>query len=191
MNDGAVRSMREVAAPEQRDRVIRLRKADLIGGLVAEGGLDEAGQAGFRQLARRLGAVFHYQYFEELDRLREVYFHFDPELDPQACGPAPDLEAAYRSLVEEFVRVLTEANFVEITHDEIMRAFTEHARVRVKIKAPVEDYRCVRMFRRGHHKETIDIPAWLKTIRCGTAPLWNSRTLKWSPIKVGESASVS
>jgi len=161
VNDGAVRSVREATAPELRDRVIRLRKADLIGGLVAEGGLDAAGQAGFRQLARRLGAVFHYQYFEELDRLREVYFHFDPEIDPQACGPAPDLEAAYRSLSEEFVRVLTEANFVEITHDEIMRAFTEHARVRVKIKAPVEDYRDVRMFRRGHHTETIDVPVWL------------------------------
>jgi hypothetical protein len=161
VNDGAVRSVREATAPELRDRVIRLRKADLIGGLVAEGGLDAAGQAGFRQLARRLGAVFHYQYFEELDRLREVYFHFDPEIDPQACGAAPDLEAAYRSLSEEFVRVLTEANFVEITHDEIMRAFTEHARVRVKIKAPVEDYRDVRMIRRGHHTETIDVPVWL------------------------------
>jgi hypothetical protein len=32
--------------------------------------------------------------------------------------------------------------------------------VRVKIKAPVEDYRDVRMFRRGHHTETIDVPSW-------------------------------
>jgi hypothetical protein len=189
------------AAPEQRDRFIPLRKSDLIDGLVAEGPLDEAGQAQFRQLARMLGAIFHYQYFEELDRLREAYFHFDPEVDPLkhvpakwnpvrrqghastveptaspvdigsrsepistgnavACGPSPDLEAAYRSLSEEFVRVLTDANFVEIAHDEITRAFAERARVRVKIKAPVEDYRDVRMYRRGHHTETIEIPAW-------------------------------
>ena len=32
--------------------------------------------------------------------------------------------------------------------------------MRVKIKAPVEDYRDVRMFRRGHHTETIEIPVW-------------------------------
>ena len=161
MNEGAVRSMRDATAPEQRDRVIRVRKTDLIDGLVAEGRLDAAGQAAFRRLARGLGAVFHYQYFEELDRLREVYFHFDPELDPAGSGPAPDLDAAYRSLSDEIVRVLTEANFVEIAHDEIMRAFTEHARVRVKIKVSVEDYRDVRMFRRGHHTETIDVPIWL------------------------------
>jgi hypothetical protein len=161
VNAGAVRSMDEVPAPEQRDRVIRLRKTDLIDGLIAEGRLDATGQAAFRRLARGLGAVFHYQYFEELDRLREVYFHFDPEIDPDACGPAPDLDTAYRSLSDEIVRVLTEANFVEIAHDEIMRAFTEHARVRVKIKVSVEDYRDVRMFRRGHHTESIDVPVWL------------------------------
>ena len=149
-----------MAAPEQRDRVIPRRKSDIIERLVAEGGLDETGQARLRQLARMLGAIFHYQYFEELDRLREAYFHFDPEVDPRACGEGKDLQAAYRSLSEEFVRILANANFIEITHDEITRAFAERALVRVKIKAPVEDYRDVRMFRRGHHSETIDIPVW-------------------------------
>jgi len=105
-----------------------------------------------------LAAIFHYRYFEELDRLREAYFHFDPELDPKhAVG---DLDAAYRSLRDEFVRVVAEANFVEIPHDEIIRAFAQHALVRVKIKVPIQDYRDVRMFRRGHHKETIEIPSW-------------------------------
>jgi hypothetical protein len=160
----------EAAAPVQRDRFIPLRKSDIVDGLIAEGRLDEAGQARLRQLARMLGAIFHYQYFEELDRLREVYFYFDPELDPKAygpkacgpkaCGPTKNLEAAYQVLSEEFARVLKDANFIEIPHDEITRAFAERARVRVKIKAPVEDYRCVRMFRRGHHTETIEIPVW-------------------------------
>ena len=127
-------------------------------------------------MARRLGAIFHYQYFEELDRLREVYFHFDPEIDPQACGPATDLEAAYRSLSEEFVRVLTEANFVEITHDEITRAFAERARVRVKIKAPVEDYRDVRMFRRGHHTETIEVPGLVRPAPASARCRWSTTT---------------
>ena len=151
---------RGTAARDQRDRVIPLRKSDVIDGLIAEGRLDEADQARFRQLARMLGAILHYEYLEELDRLRETYFYFDPEIDPHEFGSAKDLSAAYRELSDEFVRVLTEANFIEISHEEITQAFAERARVRVKIKAPVEDYRDVRMFRRGHHTETIEVPAW-------------------------------
>ena len=151
---------RETAARDQRDRVIPLRKSDVIDGLIAEGRLDEADQARFRQLARMLGAILHYEYLGELDRLRETYFYFDPEIDPHEFGSAKNLSAAYRELSDEFVRVLTEANFIEISHEEITQAFAEGARVRVKIKAPVEDYRDVRMFRRGHHTETIEVPAW-------------------------------
>ena len=39
-----------------------------------------------------LGAILHYEYFEELDRLRETYFYFDPEVDPHEFGSAKDLE---------------------------------------------------------------------------------------------------
>jgi hypothetical protein len=151
---------RETAAREQRDRVIPLRKSDVIDGLIAEGRLDEADQTRFRQLARMLGAILHYEYLEELDRLRETYFYFDPEIDPHEFGSAKDLNAAYQELSNEFVRVLTDANFIEVSHEEITKAFAEGARVRVKIKAPVEDYRDVRMFRRGSHMETIKVPAW-------------------------------
>jgi Protein of unknown function (DUF3754) len=158
--DAPAEAGREIAARQQRDRVIPLRKSDVIDGLIAEGRLDEADQTRFRQLARMLGAILHYEYLEELDRLRETYFYFDPEIDPHEFGSAKDLSAAYQELSDEFVRVLTDANFIEVSHEEITKAFGERARVRVKIKAPIEDYRDVRMFRRGSHMETIEIPAW-------------------------------
>ena len=158
--DAPVEAGPVVAPRQQRDRVIPLRKSDIIDGLVAEGRLDEADQEKFTQLARMLGAILHYEYSAELDQLRETYFYFDPEVDPREFGLAKDLSEPYRQLSDEFVRVLTDANFVEVSHEDITKAFAERARVRVKIKAPIEDYRDVRMFRRGSHMETIDIPAW-------------------------------
>jgi len=151
--------------PEQRDRFIPQRKSDVMAGLVASGtlaGNQEASlqETSLRRFARVLGAIIHHQHFEELDRLREAYFYFDPEIGAEARRPAQDLEKAYRALSSEFVRVLTEANFVEIPREVISRAFGEHALVRVKIKAPVDDYRDVRMFRRGVRKEMIEVPAW-------------------------------
>ena len=94
-----------VVAPRQRrDRVIPLRKSDIIDGLAAEGRLDEADQENFTQLARMLGAILHHEYAAELDRLRETYFYFDPEIDPREFGFAKDLSEPYRQLSEEFVR---------------------------------------------------------------------------------------
>jgi hypothetical protein len=150
----------ETAMPEQRDRFIPLRKSDVVTGLVANGILAGDQETNFRRFARMLGAIIHHQHFEELDRLREAYFYFDPEVGAEACRPARDLEQAYGSLSDEFVRVLSEANFVEIPREVISQAFGEHALVRVKIKALVEEYRSVRMFRRGVRKEMIEIPFW-------------------------------
>ncbi|MBV9563015.1 MAG: DUF3754 domain-containing protein [Bradyrhizobium sp.] len=147
-----------VAAPGQRERFIPVRKSDLVEALVARRGLASEEEAGLRRLAHALGAIFHQRYFDELDRLREAYFYFDPEVGPEARRAAADLEGAYGMLRDEFVRVLNEANFVEIPHQEIVRAFGEHALVRVKIKVPLEDYRDIRMFRRGDHKQTVDVP---------------------------------
>jgi hypothetical protein len=146
--------------PEQRDCFIPQRKSDVVAGLVASGNLPGDQEASLRRFACVLGAIIHHRHFEELDRLREAYFYFDPEIGADARRPARDLEKAYRTLSEEFVRVLTEANFVEIPREVISRAFGEHALVRVKIKASVEEYRNVRMFRRGVRKEIIEVPEW-------------------------------
>jgi hypothetical protein len=145
---------------EQRDRFIPQRKSDVLRGLVASGPLAGNQEADLLRFARVLGAIIHHQHFEELDRLRDGYFYFDPEVGAEARRPARDLEKAYRTLSDEFVRVLTEANFVEIPREVISRAFGEHALVRVKIKAPVEEYRNVRMFRRGIRKQMIEVPVW-------------------------------
>jgi Protein of unknown function (DUF3754) len=143
-----------------RDRFIPLRKSDILNGLIAGFVPDETAAGDLRQFAHMLGAILHHQYFDELDRLREAYFYFDPEVDSVAHRPVEQLDAAYRALSDEFVRILREANFVEITHDEIERAFAEHALVRVRIKAPITDYRDVRMFRRGQHQEKVEITSF-------------------------------
>src|SRR5437762_1865541 len=44
--------------------------------------------------------------------------------------------------------------------EEIERAHREHGIVRVNIKAPLEDYREIRFFRRGHHNETVEVSNW-------------------------------
>lgn len=149
---------KQTAATDRRDRFIPIRKSDVLDAVISHGGLEDGLAADLRQLAHMLGAILHHEYFDELDRLRDVYFDFDPEVPAGRHRSAQELDTAYCNLTDEFVRVLGEANFIEISHDEIERAFAEHALVRVKLRAPVSDFRAVRMFRRGTHQETIEVP---------------------------------
>jgi hypothetical protein len=153
---------RHADAAEDRDQFIAVRKTDMLDALLDHGLLaDDAQRDSFRQVCRRLAAIYHYEYFAELERLRDDYFYFNPELEPHARFDHAALERAYAELVDSLTAVLADANFVEISHAEIEEAHRRRSTMRVEIVAPLEDFREVRFFRRGHHQETIEIAGWL------------------------------
>jgi hypothetical protein len=140
-----------------RDQFIPVRKADLLDALVEHGPLRSGTERGeFRQICRVLAAIYHYQYFEQLERLRQDYFYFNPEIDPHARFDSAGLAAAYADLVDSFTAVLKRANFVEMSHAEIEEAHRQRKAMRVKVAVSLDDFREVRFFHRGHHHETIE-----------------------------------
>jgi Protein of unknown function (DUF3754) len=149
-------------AADDRDQFIAVRKTDMLDALLDHGQLaDDAQRDSFRRVCRRLAAIYHYEYFAELERLRDDYFYFNPELEPHARFDHAARERAYAELVDSFTAVLADANFVEISHAEIEEAHRRRSAMRVEIVAPLEDFREVRFFRRGHHQETIETAGWL------------------------------
>ncbi|MEA2988481.1 MAG: hypothetical protein QOG83_1192 [Alphaproteobacteria bacterium] len=148
-------------AAGDRDHFIPVRKIDILDALIEHGSLaSEAEREKFRQVCRLLGAIYHYEYFELLEKLRHAYFYFNPDFDGKARFDAAALERNYGELIESFVAVLKGANFVEVPQEEIERAHQESAAVRVALRTPVEDFREVRFFRRGHHTESFEIRRW-------------------------------
>ena len=145
----------------ERDHFIPARKIDVLNAVIADGALgSEPEREQFRQLCKLLGAIYHYQYFDQLERLRNDYFYFSPDTDGHARFDSATVERAYGDLIEALTKVLHGANFIEVQHEEIERAHREHGIVRVNIRAPLEDYREVRFFRRGHHNETVEVAKW-------------------------------
>src|SRR6185503_18268397 len=86
----------------ERDHFIPVRKIDVLNAVIEHGTLDsEPEREKFRQLGRLLGAIYHYRYFDQLERLRNDYFYFSPELDNEhARFDAATLERAYGELIE-------------------------------------------------------------------------------------------
>jgi hypothetical protein len=143
------------------DEFIPVRKTDILAALTAQGAFSsDAERDDFRQLCRLLGSIYHYEYFEKLERLRDDYYYFNPQIEPHAAITPAELQHAYDDLVASFTDVLKGANFVEIPHAEIEHAHRRRAVLPVEVRAQLDDYREVRFFRRGHHREGFEVPDW-------------------------------
>ena len=144
---------------ERRERFIPVRKGELVEALLAEPKLaDPAACAEFRQFCKLVGSIFHYEHFEELERLKDAYQHFSPHHAGNADAAS---EAAYSDLLATLRRVLTRANFVEVTDEEMARAAREQALFQVEVRAVTDDHRDVFFFRRGRHREHIERREWM------------------------------
>jgi hypothetical protein len=149
------------AADDDRGHFIPIRKTDVLDAMIEHGQLaSEAEREQFRQVCRLLAAIYHYEYFDRLEKLRDAYFYFSPELDLQTRFDRATINRAYDDLMASFADVLKGANFVEMTRDEIAASHGQREGARIAVEAPVQDFREVKFFRRGHHKETFDIPYW-------------------------------
>lgn len=145
---------------ELRDQSIPVGTPELIDALIAEGTLgSDADKARFRQFARVLALITHYEFFGDIERLRNAYRALDPDRAPGHIDPAV-YEKAYTDLREPLLVILHDAGFIEISHDEIARAHNERAEMPVEVRAALDEFREVRFFRRGAHRETLTVTDW-------------------------------
>jgi hypothetical protein len=144
----------------ERDRFIPVRKADVLDGLIGRGRLRDGEAEQFRRLARLLGAIYHYGYFDRLETLRNDYFYFNPDLPHDVAVDPAVLARAHDEMAATLVGVLREADFVEVAPDELARSHRERHMLKVEIAIPADDYREVRFFRRGHHRAKAEIAEW-------------------------------
>src|SRR6476646_5097601 len=151
-NDGASTSSREW------DKFIPVRKEDLFGALVKQGDFADTAECElFLRLARTLRTICHYEYSETLDRLRDDYYYFSPEVAGHAAADRAKSDSAYDDLIRSLDKVLKDANFEELPHKDVVDAHRRRT-VPVQVKAKHDDFREVRFYRRGRHVE--DVTEW-------------------------------
>jgi hypothetical protein len=70
-----------LASNREPDKFIPVRKEDLLGALVKQGEFADTAECDlFRRFARTLRNICHFEYSETLDRLRDDYYYFSPEI---------------------------------------------------------------------------------------------------------------
>jgi Protein of unknown function (DUF3754) len=146
---------------DARDRYLPVRKDDILSALAKQrASADPAGSEKFRRLCEMMAAIYHYEYFAVLERLRSDYYYFNPQVAQRAPADAAMRERSYGDLVQSLDRVLKVADFAELPHAEIGDAHDRRAVLRVAVNARLGDFREVRFYRRGHHKEYLQVGEW-------------------------------
>ena len=104
-----------------REHYIPLRKSDLIDMLCKDSKLDYREHQPFRQFCRLVAAVWHFEYLEKLDALKDSYAPFDPDSATRPLKPtAPeDRPAKMDKLFEQFVAMMERANFARMSRKDI------------------------------------------------------------------------
>src|SRR5712671_5038562 len=110
---------------DERDQFIPVRKADILHALIDDGRLPDGEAEKFRLLCRLLGAIYHYEYFDRLETLRNDYYYFNPDLPHDTPVAATVLAQAHDELVATLVGVLRSANFVEVAPEDVERSHRE------------------------------------------------------------------
>jgi Protein of unknown function (DUF3754) len=145
----------------ERHQFIPIRKEDLLGALVKQGEFADAAECKlFRRFARTLRNICHYEYSETLDRLRDDYYYFSPEIADLASADRAKTDLAYKRLIRSLDEVLKDANFDELPHESVAEAHRRRT-VPIEVKAKHDDFREVRFYRRGHHTEEVEVTGWL------------------------------
>jgi hypothetical protein len=148
-------------AGEGGDKFIPVRKEDLLAALVKQGDFENTKECElFRRLARTLRSICHYEYSETLDRLRDDYYYFSPEVAALATTDRANSDCTYDDLVRSLDKVLKDANFKELPHEDVTDAHRKRAVLRVEVKAEHDDFREVRFYRRGRHIEQLEVSEW-------------------------------
>jgi hypothetical protein len=143
------------------DQFIPVRKSDILSVLLEQGAFkSDEERKKFRRLCDMLAAIYHYDYFQTLERLRNDYYYFSPEVAPHAALDRVARERCYGDLVQSFEQVLKDANFTELPHAEIGDAHRRRVGHRVEVEAPLHDFRDVRLWRRGRHAEQCEVADW-------------------------------
>ncbi len=113
-----------MAEYQDREHYIPLRKSDLVELLCKDQKLDAREREPFRQFCRLVGAVWHFEYLETLERLKDAYAPFDPDAVTKPLTPLPADQRPKRTdqLFEQFIALMERANFKRLGRKDIEAA---------------------------------------------------------------------
>ena len=138
-------------------RFIPYRRRDIVEMCLQDPRLHEVGED-FRQLGYMLEQVFHFEFHQVVEALKDAYAGLDPDSDTRDPGIAP--REASRSFVQLLDGLLEKANYERVGESELNQALTESSLFKIRLQVDFGDFSEVSLFARGVSQRRETLPAW-------------------------------
>ncbi len=140
-----------MADDPNRNRFIPFRKADIVTMCSNDSRMKAAEAEEFREFCRILEALFHFEFHQNLESLKNAYAPFNPDADTQLITEysPEEKQQLQKELVAGMTAVLNSANFEQITAGDLEQALAEESLFKIRLEVDFDDFEEVIFFRRG------------------------------------------
>jgi len=122
-------------------------------------GLSEEQKRQFRSFSEILNSFVHFTSQKKLEQMKQAYAYFNPNLEtpvfPKLNNEEQKLQADI--LAETFGSTLRDANYKELTQEDIQKAFTTFSLVPVNTEVDLDDYQRIKLFYRGSNTKEVTV----------------------------------
>lgn len=141
----------QALADLKREHFIPVRKADLVRLLAGDESLSDKERSQFLDLCRMLEATFHFEYHDELEKLKDAYAAFDPDRDTvdNELLRAHSNDGDVATLFQLMVGLLERANFRHLDQEEIEAALNDTTDWGVRLDVDFEVFERLEVYSRG------------------------------------------
>jgi hypothetical protein len=138
-------------------RFIPYRRRDVVEMCLQDNRLTTAADD-FRQLSYMLEQIFHFEFHQLIEALKNAYADLDPDADTRS----PDIgeTGASESFVQLLDGLLEKANYERVTESDLQRALTESSLFKIRLHVEFDDFSEVSLFARGVSLRQEELPTW-------------------------------
>jgi hypothetical protein len=147
---------------EARERFLPLKQTAMRDRMLSDSRLSAGEREQLSKLFEMLAARFHFEFREKLEHLKAAYDPFDPDCDTQTPPDASaEQEAKRKELARAFEELLLDANFVEMSREQVIACAEYQAHTGLVVKANLSDYAQLQVFYRGIRHVPRTVRLWL------------------------------
>jgi len=154
-----------MAEYEDRERFMPLNTTDIIRELSKEIKSDRKKE--FEEFSLLVEDIIHHESQAVMEELENLYFPLDPDSDKISIKDLSEseLKKIENQFYEKMSKLLDDANFDELSDDELEYALEEDSEIAVEVEVDLDDFDKLIIFKRGKTKKKEKVPKYFSILK--------------------------